>query len=271
MNPVLIDLGFIKIYWYSIMIFTALLIGGWLVLKEAKRFNIPEEFITNLFFFAVPISILGARLYYVVFNWSYYSTHLVEIFKVWEGGLAIHGGLLFGLLWVIIYTKKYKVPTLKMLDMIVVGLIIGQAIGRWGNFFNGEAHGPATTLEFLQRLHLPEFIINGMNIGGVYFQPTFLYESLWCLIGFIALLIIRRNKYIKVGQPTGIYLIWYGIGRFLIESLRTDSLMLLGLKQAQLVSVLMIIIGVILIIVKARGSKFENKYNEIGDTSEIRF
>lgn len=271
MNPILFDLGFIKIYWYSIMIFIALLIGGWLVLKEAKRFKIPEDFVTNLFFFAIPISILGARLYYVVFNWSYYSTHLVEIFKIWEGGLAIHGGLLFGLLWIIFYTKKYKVNALKMLDMIVVGLIIGQAIGRWGNFFNGEAHGPVTTLEFLQGLHLPEFIIKGMNIGGIYYQPTFLYESLWCLIGFIVLIIIRRNKYIKVGQLTGIYLIWYSIGRFLIESLRTDSLMLFGFKQAQIVSVLLIAIGIIIIVVKNRGSKFDNKYNEIGDSNEIRF
>lgn len=271
MNPILFDLGFIKIYWYSIMIFIALLIGGWLVLKEAKRFKIPEDFVTNLFFFAIPISILGARLYYVLFNWSYYSMHLVEIFKIWEGGLAIHGGLLFGLLWVIFYTKKYKINTLKMLDMIVVGLIIGQAIGRWGNFFNGEAHGPATTLEFLQGLHLPEFIIRGMNIGGVYYQPTFLYESIWCLIGFIVLIIVRRTKYIKVGQLTGIYLIWYSIGRFLIESLRTDSLMLFGFKQAQIVSVLLIVIGIIIIVVKNRGSKFDNKYNEIGDANEIRF
>lgn len=271
MNPILFDLGFIKIYWYSIMIFLALLIGGWLVLKEAKRFKIPEDFVTNLFFFAIPISILGARLYYVLFNWSYYSMHLVEIFKIWEGGLAIHGGLLFGLLWVIFYTKKYKVNTLKMLDMIVVGLIVGQAIGRWGNFFNGEAHGPATTLEFLQGLHLPEFIIKGMNIGGIYYQPTFLYESLWCLIGFIILIIIRRTKYIKVGQLTGVYLIWYSIGRFLIESLRTDSLMLFGFKQAQIVSVLLIAIGIIIIVVKNRGSKFDNKYNEIGDSNEIRF
>lgn len=271
MNPVLFDLGFIKIYWYSVMIFVALLIGGWLVLKEAKRFQISEDFVTNLFFFAVPISILGARLYYVIFNWSYYSVHLSEILKVWEGGLAIHGGLLFGLLWVIFYTKKYKVNTLKMLDMIVVGLIIGQAIGRWGNFFNGEAHGPATTLEFLQGLHLPEFIINGMNIGGVYYQPTFLYESLWCLIGFVVLIIIRRTKYIKVGQLTGIYLIWYSVGRFLIESLRTDSLMLFGLKQAQVVSVLLIVIGIIIIVVKGRGSKLDNQYNKIGDTNEIRF
>ena len=271
MNPIIFDLGFIKIYWYSIMIFLALLIGGWLVLKEAKRFKIPEDFVTNLFFFAIPISILGARLYYVLFNWSYYSMNLVEIFKIWEGGLAIHGGLLFGLIWVIFYTRKYKVNTLKMLDMIVVGLIIGQAIGRWGNFFNGEAQGPATTLEFLQGLHLPEFIIKGMNIGGIYYQHTFLYDSLWCLIGFIVLIIIRRTKYIKVGQLTGIYLIWYSIGRFLIESLRTDSLMLFGFKQAQIVSVLLIAIGIIIIVVKNRGSKFDNKYNEIGDSNEIRF
>jgi len=271
MNSVFLDLGFIQIYWYSIMIFLGLLIGGWIVLKEAKRFGISEDFITNLFFFAVPISILGARLYYVAFNWSYYASNLISIFKIWEGGLAIHGGLLFGLIWIIIYTRKYKVNTFRILDMVVVGLLIGQALGRWGNFFNGEAHGPATTLEFLNSLHLPNFIIEGMNIGGVYYQPTFLYESLWCLIGFIAILFIRRIKYIKIGQITGIYLIWYGIGRFLIESLRTDSLMLMGLKQAQIVSVLMIVAGIIIIIVKNRGSKLENQYNKTGDIHEIRF
>ncbi|MBE6152200.1 MAG: prolipoprotein diacylglyceryl transferase [Firmicutes bacterium] len=271
MNPVFLDLGFIQIYWYSIMILAGLLIGGWLILKEAKRFGIPEDFITNLFFYAVPISIIGARLYYVIFNWSYYSNHIVDIFKIWEGGLAIHGGMLFGLIWVIIYTKKYKVNTLRMLDMIVVGLLVGQAIGRWGNFFNGEAHGPVTTLEFLRNLYLPDFIIEGMHINGIYYQPTFLYESLWCLIGFIAILFIRRAKYIKIGQITGVYLIWYGIGRFLIESLRTDSLMLFGLKQAQLVSVIMIVIGVIILIVRNKGSKFENQYNNKGDMHEIRF
>lgn len=271
MNRVLLDLGFIQIYWYSVMIFVALLISGWIILKEAKRFGISEDFITNLFFYTVPISIVGARLYYVVFNWSYYSVHISEIFKIWEGGLAIHGGMLFGLIWIIIYTKKYKVNTFRILDMIVVGLLIGQALGRWGNFFNGEAHGPATTLEFLNRLHLPSFIIEGMNIGGTYYQPTFLYESLWCLIGFIAILFIRRIKYIKVGQITGLYLIWYSIGRFLIEGLRTDSLMFMGLKQAQLVSVLMIIIGIIILIVKNRGSKLENQYNSKDDVREIRF
>lgn len=271
MQGVFLDLGFIQIYWYSIMILVGLLIGGWLILNEAKRFGISEDFITNLFFFAVPISIIGARLYYVIFNWPYYSAHISEIFKIWEGGLAIHGGMLFGLIWIIIYTKKYKVTTFRILDMVVVGLLIGQALGRWGNFFNGEAHGPATTLEFLSSLHLPSFIIEGMNIGGVYYHPTFLYESLWCLIGFVIILFVRRIKYIKIGQITGGYLIWYGIGRFLIEALRTDSLMFMGIKQAQLVSVIMIIIGIIILIIKSRGSKLENQYNSKGDIHEIRF
>lgn len=271
MKGVFLDLGFIQIYWYSIMIFLGLLIGGWVILKEAKKFGISEEFITNLFFFAVPISIIGARLYYVIFNWSYYSVHISEIFKIWEGGLAIHGGMLFGLVWIIIYTKKYKVNTFRILDMVVVGLLIGQALGRWGNFFNGEAHGPVTTLEFLSKLHLPSFIIEGMKIGGVYYHPTFLYESLWCLIGFIIILFIRRIKYIKVGQITGIYLVWYGIGRFFIEALRTDSLIFMGLKQAQLISILMVIIGIVILIVKKGDSKFENQYNSKGDINEIRF
>lgn len=271
MSAILLDLGFIKIYWYSALIFLALLIGGWLIISEAKRFKISEEFITNLFFFAIPIAIVGARIYYVIFNWSYYSSHIIEIFKVWEGGLAIHGGMLFGLLWIIFYTKKYKVNTFKILDMIVVGLLIGQAIGRWGNFFNGEAHGPATTLEALQNLFIPNFIIEGMHIGGTYYKPTFLYESLWCLIGFVIILFIRRTKYIKIGHLTGFYLIWYGIGRFFIEGLRTDSLMILGLKQAQIVSILMIIIGLVIIIVKSMGSKLENRYNKTGDINESKF
>ncbi len=271
MNPILLDLGVIKIYWYSVMIFLGLLIGGWLVLKESNRFEISEDFMINLFFFAIPIAILGARIYYVLFNWSYYSTHLSEIFMIWEGGLAIHGGMLFGLLWIIFYTKKYKINTYRILDMIVVGLIIGQVIGRWGNFFNGEAHGAITTLEHLQNLHLPEFIINGMNIGGVYYQPTFLYESLWCFVGFIVLLIVRRLKYIKIGQTTALYLVWYGIGRFIIEGMRTDSLMLGNLRIAQIVSIIMIVAGVLIFIIKGKGSKLENQYNKTGDINEIKF
>lgn len=271
MNPILLDLGVIKIYWYSAMIFLGLLIGGWLILKEAERFNISEDFIVNLFFFTIPIAVIGARLYYVLFNWDYYSVNMSEIFMIWEGGLAIHGGMLFGLLWIIFYTKKYKVNTFRILDMIVIGLIIGQAIGRWGNFFNGEAHGTATTLEHLQSLHIPKFIINGMNIGGTYYLPTFLYESIWCLLGFIILLVIRRLKYIKIGQTTAVYLIWYGIGRFIIEGMRTDSLLIGNFRQAQIISIIMVILGIVIFILKGKGSKLDNQYNKMGDINEIKF
>jgi phosphatidylglycerol:prolipoprotein diacylglycerol transferase len=138
-----------------------------------------------------------------------------------------------------------------MTDLVVPSLIIAQAIGRWGNFFNSEAHGPVTTLDNLQSMKfIPEFVINGMKIDGIYYHPTFFYESIWCILGFVVLLVLRKFlKNLKSGQLTCVYLIWYGIGRFFIESLRTDSLMLFGLKAAQIVSLLMIIIGIILFIV----------------------
>ena len=206
--------------------------------------------------FCIIFGIIGARLYYVAFEWDYYSNHILDIFKIWEGGLAIHGGILFGLIFIIIYTKKYKVNTFRMLDIIAVGLIIGQAIGRCGNFFNGEAHGPLTTLEFLQSLHLPNFIIEGMHINGMYYQPTFLYESIWCLIGFIILLLFRRRRYCKIG---------------FIESLRTDSLMLFDFKIAQIVSILLVVVGLIILIVKSRGSMLENRYNDKENLDEVLF
>ncbi len=271
MNPVLLDLGIIKIYWYSLFIFMALLVGGILVLIESKRFNIPENFMINLFFWLVPVSLIGARLYYVAFNWNLYSSNLVDIIKIWEGGLAIHGALLFGLIFIILYTRKYKVHTFFILDFMVVGLLIGQAIGRWGNFFNGEAHGGIVALETLKKFFIPEFIIEGMNIGGNYYHPTFLYESLWCLLGFILILIIRRLKYVKIGQITSFYLIWYGIGRFFIESLRTDSLMLMNFKMAQIVSIIMILSGIVMLFIFGRGSKFNNQYNDVSTIDDVKF
>lgn len=271
MNPIFLDLGIIKIYWYSLFIFIAFLIGGTLALKEAKKWKIPEDLMINYFFFLIPLSLIGARLYYVIFNFDYYQNDLLAIFRVWEGGLAIHGGIIAGILWTIFYTHKYKVNFFRMTDIMVVSLIIGQAIGRWGNFFNQEAYGPITTLEFLNKLPIPEFIIDNMYIEGAYHQPTFLYESIWCFIGFIALLFIRRYKYIKIGQITGIYCIWYGIGRFFIESLRTDSLMLGNLKFAQIISIIMIIVGIIFIIIFQKNSVFKRQYNDIDNTNNINF
>lgn len=271
MNSILFDFGFITIRWYSVFIFLALLIGGSLAIREAKRFRIPEDFMINMFFFLVPIALIGARLYYVFFHWDYYSENLFDIFKVWEGGLAIHGGILFGLIWVWIYSRKYKVRTSRITDILCVSLIIGQAIGRWGNFMNSEAYGPEVSLSFLEGLHLPQFIIDGMYIDGFYHHPTFLYESLWCFLGFILLLIYRRRKYTKIGQTTSLYLIWYGIGRFLIESLRTDSLMLGNFKAAQIVSLFMIVIGLIYFIKLQVKSKFANRYNDWENFENVEF
>jgi phosphatidylglycerol---prolipoprotein diacylglyceryl transferase len=271
MDAVFLDLGIVQIQWYSIFIFLGLLFGGLIAIFESKKFGISEDFFINLFFYMVPIAIIGARLYYVAFNWEYYQANQMEIFRIWNGGLAIHGAIIFGLIWAIIYSKKYKINYLRILDIIVVGLLIGQAIGRWGNFFNQEAYGPVTTLAFLEGLRLPNFIIEGMFIGGNYHQPAFLYESIWTLIGFFAILKIRRNKYIKIGQITSFYLVWYGIGRLIIESMRLDSLMLGGIKMAQLASIVMIVGGIILFITKLRGSIFENRYNESGDINAINF
>ena len=247
MNPILIQIGSIKIYYYSVMILIGVILGTIIILKEGKKFNISKEKLSDLLFYTVIIGIIGARIYYCIFNIKYY-TNIIEIIKVWEGGLAIHGGIIAGAIFLIIYTRKKELPTLKILDICVPGLLIGQALGRWGNFFNGEAHGPATTLTHLQNLHIPQFVIKGMNINGTYYIPTFFYESMWCLLGLLIILLIRRLKNIKIGQITSVYLIWYGIGRFVIESYRTDSLMMNTLKQAQIISILMILIGIILFI-----------------------
>ncbi len=246
MNPIAIKIGIVSIYWYSIILVVAFLLGGLLALKEAKKRNIQTDVMIDYFFYLVPISLIGARLYYVIFNFSYYQENLIDIFKVWEGGLAIHGGVIAGLLVTYFYTKKKDIPLLKMTDIMVVSLILGQAIGRWGNFLNQEAYGPAISLSGLESLHIPKFIIDGMNIGGVYYQPTFLYESIWCLIGFIIIYLIRRFKKNNVGEVTSYYLVWYGIGRLLIEGFRQDSLMLFDFKVAQIVSAIMILVGIII-------------------------
>ena len=270
MSSIFLDLGFITIYWYSVFIFLAFLIGGKIVLKETRRFRIPDEFTTDLFFDVFLFGMIGARLYFVAFNFEYYQDNLFGILKIWEGGLAIHGGLIAGLLAVIYKTRKNRLPILKILDIIVVGLILGQAIGRWGNFTNGEAFGPITSLEYLQNLHLPQFIIDGMYINGNYHVPTFLYESIWCLIGFVVLLIVRRLRYTKNGNVMATYLVWYGIGRFFIEHLRTDSLLLGNFKIAQIVSIFMVIIGIFIIIKNMKSSPFEDNYRDDIDTSKMR-
>lgn len=269
MNPILFSFGPIEIRWYAFLILVAVIIGISLFMKEGKRFNISSDFLFNLAFWVIVFGILGARLYYVIFNWSEYSGDLLSIFKIWNGGLAIHGGIIAGFITMFVYCKKYNVSVFKISDMAVVPVILGQAIGRWGNFFNGEAHGAVTTLAHLKELNIPDFIINGMQIGGLYYHPTFFYESIWCIIGFIILLILRRFKYVKVGQLTCVYLMWYSVGRFFIESMRTDSLMLGGFKAAQIVSLVLFVGALLYMMVLSRKGKFQDLYNK--ESENIRF
>lgn len=246
MNPNIFTIGDFSLRWYSVLILIGIISAYLLANKEGKKFNLPKDFIFDMAFWVIIIGIIGARLYFVLFNFDSYKGDLLSIFKVWEGGLAIHGGIIFGVITLFVYCKMKKVNPFRMMDIAAPSVIIAQAIGRWGNFFNGEAHGPETTLAFLKSLHLPDFIVKGMNIDGIYYHPTFLYESIWCIIGFVLLLIIRKYyKCLKTGQLTCFYLMWYSVGRFFIESLRTDSLLLGSLKVAQLVSIGMFVIGLL--------------------------
>lgn len=256
MNRVAISIGNFSIYWYSIFVLIAMIVASILIIRESKNNNLEENDIIDLLFWGLIIGILGARIYYVVFNLNYYLNNPLEIFAVWNGGLAIHGGILAALVFTIIYSKKKNIELLKLTDICVIGLIIGQAIGRWGNFFNGEAFGKVTTLTSLQNLHLPKFIIDGMYIEGSYREPLFLYESISCIIGFIVLIVIRKlYKNLKTGQLTSIYLIWYGITRIIIEYYRSDSLMLGNVKIAQIISLLFIISGIIVLISSIKKKK----------------
>lgn len=247
MNPILLDLGFIQIRWYSVLILFAFIIGYFLVINRCKKKGISTTQISDMCFYLVIVSILGARIYYCIFNFNQYK-NIIDIFKIWEGGLAIHGGVIAGIIFIYFFTKKKKIPLLEVLDIFAPALVLGQAIGRWGNFFNQEAFGPETTLTTLRSLNIPQFIIDGMYIDHAYHHPTFLYESLGCLIIFIIIMIVRNLKVIKQGQISAIYFILYGLIRFFIESLRQDSLMLFNIKVAQLVSVLMILTGLFLFI-----------------------
>ncbi len=254
MNRILVSIGPINIYWYSVLIVLAILLAIFLATKESKKMGMASYF-DNLLFSVIVFGIIGARLYYVIFNFDAYRNDLLSILKIWEGGLAIYGGIIGGFLAVLYNSVKYERSLIQTTDIIVPSLIIGQAIGRWGNFFNGEAHGYEVSLEFLQKLHLPKFIINGMYIDGVYYHPTFLYESLWCLLGFIILIILRKITNRKKGILTFSYFICYGLGRSVIEGLRTDSLYIGSLRVSQILSYILIgigIIGLIIEIVKGR-------------------
>lgn len=243
MSKVLFQIGPITIYWYSFLILVAVIVGYQIVVSYSKKISYKTNEIMDMVLYLVIFSIIGARAYYVIFNFSLYQDDLLSIFMIWKGGLAIYGGIIAAILYILYYCKKKGLDFIRVLDIYSLSLLLGQAIGRWGNFFNREAYGGKTTLEALQSLHLPRFIIDGMYIDGFYRQPTFLYESIWCLIGVFFLIRIRKRYTNQVGRQVSFYLIWYGIGRFFIEGLRSDSLYLGIFRVSQLVSVVMVVIG----------------------------
>ncbi|EAF9816686.1 prolipoprotein diacylglyceryl transferase [Listeria monocytogenes] len=247
LDPVAIQIGSISVKWYGVIIASAVVIALLLALSEANKRKMDKEIIVDLLIWAIPISIISARVYYVIFEWDFYKNNLGEIVKIWHGGIAIYGALIGAVLTAIIFSRIKKISFWQLADVVAPSLIIAQAIGRWGNFMNQEAHGAETTRSFLESLHLPDFIINQMYIDGAYYQPTFLYESLWNVLGFIVLLIIRRTK-IRRGELFLGYVIWYSFGRFFIEGMRTDSLMWGDFRVSQVLSLLLIVLSIGIII-----------------------
>lgn len=260
-DPIAFSLGGLSVHWYGVIIASAVLLAIFLGTNESEKRGIKGDDIIDMMLWALPISIIGARTYYVIFEWRYYIQHPAEIIAIWNGGIAIYGGLIAGGLTVYWFTKKRGLPFWLVLDIAAPSVIIAQAIGRWGNFVNQEAHGEATTKAFLEGIHIPDFIVNNMNIEGVYYQPTFLYESLWNVLGFILLLILRRRKnLLKRGEVALSYVLWYSFGRFFIEGLRTDSLMLAQtIRVSQLLSILLFV-GAILLWIYRRKKYPENPY-----------
>lgn len=243
MNRIFVSIGPLTIYYYSLLILIAVIIGYFIADKYNKKLNMPTNLITDMILGIVISALLGARIYYVIFNFSSYQDNILDIFKIWEGGLAIYGAIVGGIIYLFQYCQKYKQPFIKLCDICSLSLLLGQAIGRWGNFINQEAYGPITTMNHLKQLHLPNFIIEGMYIENAYRTPTFLYESLWCLLGVLILFFIRKMKPYTQGRQLSFYLIWYGLGRYVIEGLRTDSLYIGHIKISQVVSILIIMIG----------------------------
>lgn len=264
LDRVFIQLGPLTIYWYGLIIATAIFIGLYLATKEAEKVGMKKDIPTDLLIFAAPVAIVFARLYYVIFEWERYRGEpLWKFIAVWEGGIAIHGALIGAVLTAIIFARVKKISFWQLADIAAPSLILGQAIGRWGNFMNQEAHGGPVSETFYHNFmqYLPNFIVDQMCIDGIMYHPTFLYESIWNILVLIGLLMLRKYNPIR-GEVFLNYLIFYSIGRFFIEGLRTDSLMLFGLlRQAQLLSIVLIIGAIIVMVYRRKISKVNTRYD----------
>lgn len=254
-DPVAFKIGGLEVRWYGVIIAAAIFLAIWLSTRETDKRGLEEDTIIDLALWLIPAGFIGARLYYVFFELDYYLQNPASILAIWEGGLAIYGGLIGGGLALIWFCKRRNIPIWLMMDIIAPHVLLAQSIGRWGNFVNQEAHGGEVSRQFLENLMLPEFIINQMEINGTYYHPTFLYESLWSLLGVVVLIVLRnRENLLKRGEVALGYAMWYSVGRFFIEGIRTDSLYVPGtpIRVSQLLSAVIFIAAVILLIYRRR-------------------
>lgn len=237
------------VHWYGVIIALGFLLATIYAIKRSKIFGLTEDNIIDVLLFGVVPAILGARIYYVIFEWDAYKDNLLSIFQIWNGGLAIYGGVIGCVIGILIFAKVKKVKITPTLDVVSLGLLIGQAVGRWGNFTNREAMSEKLTGSALS---LPWKMGLVTSSGTSYYHPCFLYESIWNVIGLIILhFVSKKRKY--DGQIFLMYLVWYGLGRVWIEGLRGDSLYIAGtnLRVSQLVALLCVVVGGIILIANA--------------------
>ncbi|HAE91792.1 phosphatidylglycerol:prolipoprotein diacylglycerol transferase [Tissierella praeacuta DSM 18095] len=232
MDPVAFQLFGLEIRWYGILIATGVLIGTILALRETKRVGLDEEILMDFLIWEIPLCLVGARLYYVIFSWDFYKDNPIEALNIRNGGLAIHGAIITAIIVAIVFTKIRKIEFWTIADICAPSLILAQSIGRWGNFINQEAHGGPTNLPW------------GIMVNGIKVHPTFLYESIWNFLVFLFLLWYGNNKQKIKGEVFLLYLSLYSFIRFFIEGLRTDSLMLGPIRVAQLVSIVGFVIPI---------------------------
>ncbi len=245
-TPVAFTIGGYPVYWYGIIIATGLLLAVLYAWKSSPRYNVNFDKLVNCILVGIITGIVGARLYFCLFKWDYYSQHLVEILYINNGGLAIYGGIIGALLGGLTVAKIQKMNLLPILDITMMGFLLGQGIGRWGNFLNQEAYGSVTNVAW-------RMVSEGTNNMPVH--PCFFYESIWCLLGFVLLHFYGKYKQKYSGQIFFMYLAWYGFERMLVEGLRTDSLYLpfqifgADIRVSQLLSFVIFITGIIFLII----------------------
>lgn len=231
MDPVAFEIFGVSVKWYGVIIALAVLIGTFLAERETKRQGLSEETLLDFLIYAIPLSVIGARLYYVAFSWSDYKDNPIKILHFRGGGLAIHGAIITAIVVAIIFCKKRGLDFWTLADICAPSLILGQAIGRWGNYINQEAHGGPTDLPW------------GIMVDGIKVHPTFLYESIGNLLVFGFLLWYRKNKSKVSGEIFLLYIGLYSLVRFFVEGLRTDSLMIGSIRTAQLMSVVFVVVA----------------------------